>query len=283
MKSKGLYPKLELNTFQETPEMKDSVIYHRFDGASSIEKPHSHDFFVLLLFEKGSGIHSIDFIDHKVNSSQIHILFPGQIHKWDLGTETLGHKLIIGKHLFERAAASVSFSVARYNQHSVINLEPEVFRKVVAEFLLIQKELGAQPVFWDVISLRCSLIATMVHHQAERVFEDMIQLRNNPVLYHFHNLVEQHFREHKSVSFYAEQLNVTPNYLSILCKKKFRMPAIALIQQRVILEAKKLIHASDISVKEIAFELGFRELAHFSFFFKSKTGLSPRQYQNQLQ
>jgi len=58
------------------------------------------------------------------------------------------------------------------------------------------------------------------------------------------------------------------------------MPALAFIQNRLLLEARNLLQNSGMSVKEIAFELGFNELSYFSAFFKSKTGQSPRQYKS---
>ena len=71
---------------------------------------------------------------------------------------------------------------------------------------------------------------------------------------------------------------MSPNYLTVLCKTTVNVAAAVLIHNRVILESKRLIQASELSIKEIAFELGYEDPAYFSNFFKSHTGSSPRQF-----
>ncbi|MBZ4190978.1 helix-turn-helix domain-containing protein [Niabella beijingensis] len=281
MKSNNQYPLVRFNDLKTDSEINNHVIYRLLAGINHLDHPHTHDFFVFLLFEDGSGTHTIDFSDHPVRPFQIHMLFPHQVHGWDLGINTRCHKLIISRSLFETFSSSIQFAFSRYNRYPVIDLDPVIFKKIAAEFSLICKDLDTIPMFWDVISLRCSLIATLINRHVKSTSE-RTELRANSVLSRFHLLIEKHFQSHKSVSFYAEQLNVTPNYLTILCKKNFKESALSMIQQRVVLEAKRLMHSSELSIKEIAFELGFQEIAHFSFFFKSKTGLSPRQYRTWL-
>ncbi|WP_232516389.1 helix-turn-helix domain-containing protein [Chitinophaga caeni] len=60
------------------------------------------------------------------------------------------------------------------------------------------------------------------------------------------------------------------------------VPATHMIQNRILLEAKRLLQASECSIKEIAYELGFNDLAYFSNFFKTQTGYSPRQFKERL-
>ncbi|WP_143309118.1 helix-turn-helix domain-containing protein [Chitinophaga vietnamensis] len=278
MKSKEKFPILEIRKFQEAWDPDGSVVFHRFDGASSIEEARSHDFFVFLLFERGSGVHWIDFIDHPVEANQVHLLFPGQIHKWDLGKNTKGMKLIIDRRLFETFSSTLQFSFARFNQHSVLTLDAALFRKISNEFEAIEHELASSNIFWEIVHERARLIAMLVSRQAEKDFRRTISRRINPLLYNFLLLIDQHFREQKMVAFYAEHLFIVPNYLNILCKRQFKVSASSLIRQRILLEAKRLIQSTDMSIKEIGYSLGFKDLSSFSRFFKFHTGFSPKQY-----
>lgn len=278
MRAKDYFPVLGIKAFQPEPEGDSSILYHELHGKRRIEKPHKHDFFVFLLFEKGSGTHFIDFVDHKVRDAQIHLLFPDQVHSWNLGKNTIGYQLMISRRFFETFSTSLQFSFVLYQGHPIIDLAPEIFRKLLYEFRAIQHELSVEPISWDIINLRSRLIAQIVSCEAESKFEDMMIYRTKPVLFKYHSLVDTYFREQKSVAFYAEKLNITPNYLNILCKRHFHVPAMFLIQNRVTLEAKRLIYASEISIKEVAFDLGFNDLAYFSNFFKSQTGVSPREF-----
>jgi AraC-like DNA-binding protein len=280
--TKDHFPILGIDAFKDDLQPESSLLYHEIHGEHYIEKPHRHDFFVFLLFEKGSGVHSIDFVDYKLKSRQIHLLFPGQVHSWCLGKSTAGYQLMISRPVFETFSASLPFSFTLYQHHPVINLSLKVFQQFLYEFQSIEQELHRQPVQWEVINLRSRLIAQLVGREAENQFEDLGVYRTKPLLFQYHSLVGIHFKEQKSVAFYAGQLNITPNYLNILCKRHFHVPAMFLIQHRIVLEAKRLMQVSGKSVKEIAFELGFNDLAYFSNFFKSQTGVTPREFREQL-
>ena len=94
----------------------------------------------------------------------------------------------------------------------------------------------------------------------------------------FHVLVESHFREKHQVSAYAELLNKSPKTLSNVFKKTSDDSPLQVINKRIILEAKRLLMSSAKNVDEIGYELGYKEPAHFSKFFKSHTGLPPAKY-----
>lgn len=90
----------------------------------------------------------------------------------------------------------------------------------------------------------------------------------------FRQLLEQYYTEWKSVTAYADQLCVTPNHLSVSIKRETGRPASDHIRQRIMLEAQRLVAARDAPLKEIAYQLGFEDVAHFSKLFKRCHGVS---------
>ena len=94
----------------------------------------------------------------------------------------------------------------------------------------------------------------------------------------FSGLVEQHFRTEHSVQYYADRLFKSPKTLSNLFKKYNDKSPLRIIQERLALEAKRLLYYTDKSAKEIAFDLGFDDPAHFSRFFKKEVGQSPSDF-----
>lgn len=98
------------------------------------------------------------------------------------------------------------------------------------------------------------------------------------MLTRFKKLVEQYYKEMRSVNEYADKLNVSPNHLNRLIKQQSGKTASAIIQETLLLEAKSLLKYSDKTISEIAFELHFTDSSHFNHFFKQATGLSPKQY-----
>lgn len=94
----------------------------------------------------------------------------------------------------------------------------------------------------------------------------------------FNLMVENNYRKQHSVGFYAEQLNKSPKTLSNLFALYNHKSPLAVIQERVSLEAKRLLIYTDKSAKEIAYELGFEDAAYFSNFFKKQTTYSPTDF-----
>lgn len=108
--------------------------------------------------------------------------------------------------------------------------------------------------------------------QFNESFQLVPQTRNNELVQQFLQSVEKNFRDKKMVADYAEMLFVTPNYLNEITKKITGSSAGHHIRQRIALEAKRMALSSENSMKQIAYDLGFIDCAHFSKFFKTITG-----------
>lgn len=90
----------------------------------------------------------------------------------------------------------------------------------------------------------------------------------------FFNLVGKHFRAKKMVTDYASELCISPHYLSQVVKEVTGETPSFFIQQHIAKEAKKQALLSSRSMKEVAYDLGFDDQAHFSKFFKKTTGMN---------
>jgi len=93
-------------------------------------------------------------------------------------------------------------------------------------------------------------------------------------------LVEANFRTEHSVSFYAQQLCKSPKTLANVFAIYNNKTPSQLIQERILIEAKRLLTYTQQSVKQITFELGFEDVAYFSNYFKKHTALSPVEFRN---
>jgi len=107
--------------------------------------------------------------------------------------------------------------------------------------------------------------------------------RKNSHIEQFKNLIELHFKDLKRTSDYAKYLAISANYLNALVKEKLDVSAENLIQNRVILEAERLLLNTDLSVTEISFELGFSDKSHFGKYFKKIAGESPNIFRKKFQ
>ena len=91
-------------------------------------------------------------------------------------------------------------------------------------------------------------------------------------------LVEQHYLSAASVASLAGTLGVSPDHLSRSCRALTGQPALALLQERRLLEARRLLVYSELPVAEVAARLGFDDAGYFSRFFSRTSGTSPSDY-----
>ncbi|EJG02194.1 helix-turn-helix domain-containing protein [Flavobacterium sp. F52] len=96
----------------------------------------------------------------------------------------------------------------------------------------------------------------------------------------FQQLLEENFLAERSVQFYAEKLNLTAENFSKKIKSHLGKPPSGFIYDRIVLESKKLLHLTHMSIKEISADLHFQDEHYFSRFFKKHVGISPSDYRN---
>lgn len=257
---------------------RDEIIFNELVGHKYIEETHKHDFFIISLFDEASGVHNIDSIDYAVGNKEVHILFPNQMHKWDMKMHTKGYQLMIEKHFLEQFAPYFRFSFTNYQNNPVIKLSPSAFSKLKYEFTAIMEELQTENSLIHIIRARSAVIAAIVSAEAEKAFTEFKVYQSNDRLAKFNFLIDEFYKQEKSVSFYANQLHISANYLNILCKRELKVSAKQLIDQRITTEAKRLLQNKKLNIKEIAFELGFLDNPYFTNFFKNQTGMSPSEF-----
>lgn len=275
------FPVLNIQEFTEAPSELSNLLFHELRGSRQILEPHKHDFFIILLFEQGSGSHTIDFESYTVEQQQVHLLFPGQVHQWQFQEGTVCYQLMINREWFELFLPDLRFSSLYYQQHPVFQISDSLYKALRYEFLAIAQELKDNTVLWEIIQTRSKLIGLLLRKTFELTFNDFEKYHSNPIISKFVQLIDLHFKSDRSVSFYAEKLHISANYLNIVCKKGFNIAASTLIHDRILLEAKRLLKVSDRSVKDIVYELGFYDHASFSKFFKNQTGMTPSQFKEQ--
>lgn len=116
-----------------------------------------------------------------------------------------------------------------------------------------------------------------------RLYKDQNKLQkwegpSSDLVREFNYLVEKHFREKHSVAEYAELLFKSPKTLSNVFAKLSDRTPLQFIQDRIMLEAKRLLGYTDKAIKEIAYELGYDDVQSFSRFFRSQSGISPTEF-----
>ncbi|MGB8974299.1 MAG: helix-turn-helix domain-containing protein [Pseudomonas capeferrum] len=126
------------------------------------------------------------------------------------------------------------------------------------------------------MSLLLTLVIQVLRHEPQaRAGEQRLPSRRSQQLTRFRELVDMHYRAHWSLGDYAGELGLTVATLGRLCQEHLGMTPMNVINARLVLEAKRALGHSSLSVKEIAHELGFVDVGYFSRFFRKHSGVSP--------
>lgn len=237
---------------------------------------------------EGNGKVSVDLIEYAFDGSIILFATPYQIINFNteqpLKTKRLqfhGDFYCIEYHKKEVACNGLLFN--NIYQLPFINLEQSDYTEIdtILEKLIIEIENSSNystavvKAYLQLILALCSKIKSS---------DTIIKEEKNsyhPVM-NFKILLEKNFRNERQHSFYAAQMGISPNNFSKICKQQFFKTPSTLIQERVILETKKLIHLTYKSMKEIAAELHFDDENYFSRYFKKHTGITPTSFRENV-
>jgi AraC-like DNA-binding protein len=188
---------------------------------------------------------------------------------------------MISRNWFETLIPALRFPISYYLKHLVIDLSEVNFQSLLIEFKEIAGNIRDETILWELVYARVKVITLLISKIVQDNFDDYEAYQNNPIIAKFVQLIDEWYKSEKSVAFYAERLNISANYLNVLSNRVLQKSASFLIQERILLEAKRLLKISDKTIKAIVFDLGFYDNASFSKFFKSHTNMTPSQFKEQ--
>lgn len=238
-------------------------------------KAHRHNFYEVLLFEKGTAKHDIDFTTHAAKRGTLHFVAPDNVHLLVRSPRSGGVSLMFSADYIDNTLlARLPFNTAE----PVLALNPVEFRETVSLIKQIQAEHATGAALSDKIirSLTEALLLKLMRSYAA---VRPAQTAEPPAhLQRFKQLIGQYYTRHLPVEGYAVKLSISAKHLIDICKKHTGKTPLKLISSHVVSEARRMLYHTPLSVKEIAYRLGFESPAHFSKYFKLHTGYSPAAY-----
>lgn len=250
--------------------------------------PHRHSFYHLVLFTKGSGIHTIDFTQYKVTPFQLYFMIPGQVHSWHFKGETDGYIVNFSESLFKSFLSNAHY-LDRFSFFSGLSNEgvcllPEHIHTKVSHIFndLLSSNIQTDENAVDMTrALLLQLFITVDQSRQTGLYKPVLQQKQT-LLKTFRKLIEQHYKSIRLPKEYADLLYITPNHLNALCQDMLGKTAGELIRDRILLEAKRLLTNAHMRIAEIAYELNFEDNSYFNRFFKKYTGVTPDEFRKQF-
>ena len=232
--------------------------------------------FFLLLFTAGVGEHVVDSVRYPIGPHAMLLVKPGQVQQFRLNP-TLAGQLIVIEPSFFLPDPLTSKEVPMHGWWQTLPLLPE---DLVQEFLTAAADLAADGARYAGHRLCDALLRHRLYTLLLqiRLFTDQAPAaasRTHELVHEFRRLVEAGYADRHSVTGYAARLGCSQKTLTRACWAVEDRSAKAVLDARLLLEAKRLLAHGGSSVSETAQQLGFSEATNFSRFFKSAEGLTP--------
>jgi AraC family transcriptional activator of pobA len=284
-----LLPILNIESFLEVgisdKFYANNLSTHLIDHHNQIKDPHKHDFYVVVLFTHGAGVHEIDFDSYEVKPGSVFLLNPGQTHIWKLSDDVEGYIFFHDDEFYDVQFTNRKIKDYPYfysSQNSpCIYLDKAQAVEIDKKFTEVYREFSSKNLYRE---HKLLLLIDLIHIELSNIYltgYEKAMLSSNhyaTILSDFEKLIDQHFIKQKSPKYYADLLNISSRHLNRIAKELVGKTATYLITERVFLEAKRLLLHVDITVAQVADGLGYGDYSYFSRLFKKTCGVTPSMF-----
>jgi AraC family transcriptional activator of pobA len=245
--------------------------------------PHRHNFYMVCLVIRGSGIHVIDFEKIDIIPNRIFFLKPEQVHFWDVSTGSKFAVLQFSAEFLSSLFPYDNIPAIHRNSTSFFDIPVEKTEIFYEIFKKVETESSVPDKFSDgIIQAQTFILLNEIERLISSADSPAFKSNKFEILNKFKKLLNDRYKEVTSISGFASLLNITPNYLNIIVKETIGTTANNLMHERIILEAKRLLIQKNSDITQIAYDLGFKDASYFARFFKRFTGQSPSDFRSEI-
>lgn len=260
------------------------------ENGSHPYEAHIHSFYQIIWFRKGTGMHYVDFKEYPVADNTMFFISPGQIHYFETGRQVEGVVIHFNESFLSDEGSSENVFL-KYNVFNAFDASPYylIRRENAGKLALLVNEMEEETrneglfAHSDLLKYLIKMLLIYVQRTGERGHGLPLCINNaaNRTFVRFRQSLEHHYRSMHTVKEYAAHLNVSTKTLTNCVYESSHSTPLALINDRIVLEAKRQLLHSSLKVKEIAFQLGFEDPSYFIKFFKRYVGCLPAEFREQ--
>ncbi|MEP2669273.1 MAG: AraC family transcriptional regulator [Cyclobacteriaceae bacterium] len=253
-------------------------------GQDMVHDLHRHEYFFVLALQKGNGTHTIDFNAYKVNDHSIFFIRPGQVHELSLKVGSTGFLMEFKNDFYYPTDKASRQLLRNASSLNLCEMDAAGFKKVFTLLEFIYMEFSAKKAgYQEVIKANLSIFfIELMRHQKQKTISSNphVSQYTQERLDKLVELIETHISSHKEVSHYADMLHLSVYQLNAITKATLGKTCSELINEYIILEAKRYLLATSNQVNQIAFHLGYEDVSYFIRFFKKHTGHTPEAFRH---
>ena len=259
------------------------VIVTEVDSMPTSEMPFQSDAMVVGLCLAGSSAFDYNMEQKTFVPQELAVTLPNTILTYS--TVSADYRVllvIISKAFFDKFVHRSSFiDYKKYYYRPACHLSDEQFANIQAflHILRLISESNHAKRKEGLENMLDLLFYAMTRYRGEEGRKSETETRNEQLFSRFYDLLMAHYQAHHDLAWYADQLGLSPKYFSSVVRLTTEKSAAEWIDVVLAMQAKKLLRTRrDLTVQQVAYELGFNENASFCRFFKDRTGLRPKEY-----
>jgi AraC-like DNA-binding protein len=261
----------------------------KFEDEEILTKNHKVSFYAFIFIIKGCGKHSIDFKDYEYSKGTILAIRKDQMHKFYLNEEREGFLLcfkeeFLNSYLNEIEVAS---AIQMFNELLVspkTQLLENDFSSIFQLIKGIEKEAKHIDDIYSYKLIRSLLhiLITLIYRLKSKEHNVIKQSKYLKEFIKFQSILEEDYYKTKKVYDYANKLGFSTKKLNTVVKFIANKPAKEFIDDTVIIKVKRLLLQYDLSIKEIAFKVGFKDPTNLHKYFKKHNNSTPEEFRKKF-
>ena len=253
---------------QEMPSDHDPHSYHRVN------------FYTIIFITKGSVNHLVDFEICNLNKGDCLLLSRNQIHAFDKHNDYNGFLVLFTDEFLLRyfSKRNLENHKALFGHYAGIRSfhspdENLIFLSILSHELTVASPRVIADITASLLSIFLLKLSVKVEDQTK-----IPPTKDREYLFVFQRLIEKDYTNSRLAIYYANKMGITYKHLNVVCKAVVNKTAKQIIDEFVILEAKRYLVASPDSIKLISYRLGFDEPTNFRKYFRKHTNLSTKEF-----
>ncbi len=286
---KNLFPSYSIGHFINEPTNQTEFEIVQFDRMEEpdVDDVHKHTFYEILWIEKGISKQTIDYKEYEVLPNSLFFISPNQVHQFEEWRPLKGGTILFTEDFFllnhhnKDKLFELSF-LDNFYSNPCIKLDKNNFADIKQTIDLIAIEQQRKDKSPAITQSYLHILLAQVQRCIDIETEKPVSKKYIILFKQFKNLLDKHFTENKTTTFFAEQLHITAHHLNLITKNVTGKTASAVIRARSILEAKRLLTFTDFTVTEIATQLSYFDSSYFAKQFKAETNKTPITFKNEM-
>lgn len=245
--------------------------------------PHRHNgLFQVLFLAGGSALVRNDDTHSDMAAGQVMLVPQMCVHGFRFEQDAVGYVVTFAYPLIRKLAREAGDSLAALASPCILSLADDAesdYMKAAFQALDTEYRGNALHRSLQVEALLSVILIWLGRRSAQPAHEEHAKTsRGSEHFQNFCQLIEENYMTHKPLSWHAHRLGITAAHLNALCRQAVGKSALELIHERMILEAKRNLVYTSMTISVVSYTIGFADPAYFTRFFKRQVGMSPKEF-----